>query len=123
MNCVVASTMAFTGVLFTLTMILGITAPLSAQQTEPAAVTAAQSAPADDFKSAMHLYRQRRFAQAIESFQRITQSDPGNAAAWYFMGYAHYVTKHPAEALEAFHQAFQKDPAFDPRPYFRRSKG
>lgn len=72
----------------------------------------------DDFASGMHLYRQGRYQEAISAFQLATQADPANAAAWYFLGYAQYVTHNTAAALDSFSRAFQADPGFDPRPYF-----
>ena len=68
----------------------------------------------------MHLYRQKRYQAAITEFERVIAADPKNAPAYYFLGYAHYVMKHHSEALAAFAKAFEADPAFDPRPYFRK---
>jgi TolA-binding protein len=87
----------------------------TAPQTEPAA--AAQSG---NFDTAMRLYKQKRYNDAIAEFQRVVDADSKNAAAYYMMGYAHYVLDHHADALAAFAKAFEADPAFDPRPYFRR---
>ncbi|MCI0416309.1 tetratricopeptide repeat protein [bacterium] len=84
------------------------------------AVPATPAAQSGDFETGMKLYRQRNYTQAISEFQNVVAADPKNAAAWYMMGYAHYVMKHKADALEAFSKAFEADPAFDPRPYFRR---
>ena len=92
------------------------TAQEAAQQAEPAAA-AAQSG---DFDAAMRLYKQKRYNDAIAEFQKIVDAEPTNAAAHYMMGYAHYVLDHHSEAQAAFAKAFQADPAFDPRPYFRR---
>ena len=69
------------------------------------------------FDTAMKHYRQRHYARAIEEFNQVVQSEPNNAAAYYFMGYAHYTLKHHQQALEAFSKAFQVDPKFDPKPY------
>jgi len=69
------------------------------------------------FDVAMKHYRQRQYARAIEEFSQIVQTDPNNAAAFYFMGYAHYTLKHPQPAIEAFSKAFQANPKFDPSPY------
>jgi TolA-binding protein len=73
-----------------------------------------------DFKSAMRLYRQKRYADAVAAFDQIGPGDPDKAAALYFAGYAHYVMKHHQEAVASFEKAFQTNPSFDPRPYFRR---
>ena len=72
-----------------------------------------------DFQAAMRLYRQRRYAEAVEAFTKIAEAEPNSAAAFYFMGYAHYEMDHHSEAITAFRKAFQADPKFDPRPYFR----
>lgn len=91
----------------------------SAQGTTPAP-SEIKSAPvvSDDFDAGMRLYRSGRYAAAIGVFERATRADPTNAAAWYFLGYAQYVTHQTAAALDSFSKAFQADPAFDPRPYF-----
>jgi tetratricopeptide (TPR) repeat protein len=68
----------------------------------------------------MRLYRQKRYQQAIDEFNKVLQTEPNNAAAYYFSGYAHYVMGHHPEAIASFKKAFEADPSFDPRPYFRR---
>ena len=93
------------------------TAP--AQEAQPAAVQAAPAAPAASFESAMKLYRRGRYDAAINAFEQVVANDPNNAAAWYFMGYAHYVKRHLTQAQEAFGKAFAVNPAFDPRPFFK----
>ncbi len=106
--------------LCTLGLIVFCMTPLMAQETtqpQNEQVTSAQSA---NFESAMKLYKQKRYKDAIAEFQRIVDVDPKNAAAWYMLGYAHYVLDHHSDALAAFAKAFEADPAFDPRPYFRR---
>ena len=93
--------------------------PQPAQEaTQPAA--AMESAPSAGFEAAMKLYRRGRYAQAIEAFDAVLQSEPDNSAAHYFKGYAQYVTRQYAESVASFSQAFQKNPSFDPRPYFHR---
>jgi Tfp pilus assembly protein PilF len=86
-----------------------------AQQSAP--TSAPKMEQPEAFDVAMKHYRQRHYAQAIEEFNQIVQTDPSNAAAFYFMGYAHYTLKHHQEALEAFSKAFQANPKFDPSPY------
>lgn len=95
-------------------------ATLIAQQEVPHPAAAMQAAPSDGFKAAMRLYRQRRYAEAIQAFDTLVQSEPNNAAAYYFKGYAQYVTRQFPESVASFEQAFQTDPALDPRPYFHR---
>lgn len=90
-----------------------------AQEAQPAAVQPAPAAPGATFESAMKLYRRGRYDAAINAFEQVVANDPSNAAAWYFMGYAHYVKHHLTEAQEAFGKAFAANPAFDPRPYFK----
>ena len=85
------------------------------QQTAPASDSKIEQPAA--FDVAMKHYRQRQYARAIEEFNQIVQTDPNNAAAFYFMGYAHYTLKHHQQALEAFSKAFQANPKFDPSPY------
>lgn len=107
-------------------LILGFFLPLFAQeateqeqqQTQPLAET--KPAASGDFDVAMRHYRQRRYGQAVEEFQRVVDSGTNQAAAYYFMGYAHYVMGHHQEALTAFKKCFETDPKFDPRPYWRR---
>lgn len=110
------------------TMVLGFFSPLFAQeatqqeQQEQQAQPLAEEKPAvsaGDFDVAMKQYRQRRYGRAVEEFQRVIDSDPANAAAYYFMGYAHYVMGHHQEALAAFKKCFETDPKFDPRPFWR----
>ena len=106
--------------LFTLQFLVLCAGPATAQevaqQTEPA-MTTAQSG---DFDAAMRLYKQKRYNDAIAEFQKIVDAEPTNAAAHYMMGYAHYILDHHADSLAAFAKAFEADPAFDPRPLFRR---
>lgn len=87
-----------------------------AQSTQTTATRTAE-AQSPGFDTAMKHYRQRHYARAIDEFNQVVQSEPNNAAAYYFMGYAHYTLKHPQQALEAFSKAFQVDPKFDPNPY------
>lgn len=96
-----------------------IAVPASAQTTPQPAV-AMQAAQSADFDAAMKLYRRRHFAEAIQALDAIVQSEPGNAAAHYFKGYAQYVTGHYSDAQASFDQAFHADSSFDPRPYFHR---
>lgn len=103
---------------------------LYGQETQPAQAQTQQQQPAPeaqpatpaggDFENAMRLYRQRRFSSAVQEFEKVVQADPNNAAAFYFMGYAHYVMGHHQDALAAFSKAFQTNPNFDPRPHFQR---
>jgi tetratricopeptide (TPR) repeat protein len=96
--------------------------PMSApaQEAQPVAVQpAAPAAPTASFDSAMKLYRRGRYDAAINAFEQVVANDPNNAAAWYFMGYAHYVRRHLTQAQEAFNKAFAANPAFDPRPFFK----
>jgi tetratricopeptide (TPR) repeat protein len=92
-----------------------------AQEAQPAAVqpAPAPAAPTASFESAMKLYRRGRYDAAISAFEQVVANEPNNAAAWYFMGYAHYVKRHLAQAQEAFQKAFAANPAFDPRPFFK----
>ena len=106
--------------LFTFLILATFVAAVPAQET-PAETTpaAAASQSSGDFNAAMRLYKQKRYNEAIAEFQKVVDADPGNAAAHYMMGYAHYVLDHHSEALAAFAKAFEANPAFDPRPYFR----
>ena len=90
------------------------------ETTTPKPMDTPASMESGNFDSAMHLYRQKRYQDAIAEFEKIVAADPKNAAAYYFMGYAHYIKGHHQEALAAFAKAFEADPAFDPRPYYRR---
>lgn len=111
-----------------LTIIVALTLPglMVAQnqpQSQPATelTTSSPAMPASGtMEQGMRLYRQRRYESAIAEFNRVLQSEPNNAAAHYFSGYAHYAMKHHPEAIASFKKAFQADPSFDPRPYFRR---
>jgi tetratricopeptide (TPR) repeat protein len=108
-------TLLFTIILFALPLL-----PLVAQE-QPATTTpsAVSPAPASDFANGMKLYRQGRYGQAISVFESIPTESPDYAAACYFAGYAHYVLRHYPEAVASFGKAFQANPTFDPRPYFR----
>ncbi len=105
-----------------------VSLPLYSQETAPAAPpqeaqpAQVQPAPAPSgatFESAIRLYRRGRYSAAVGEFGQVVAADPNNAAAWYFMGYAHYVLHHLPEAQDAFGKAFAANPAFDPRPFFR----
>ena len=93
----------------------------SDQTQQPAAQPTATAAPAatPDFDHAMRQYRRGHYSEAIAEFNRVVAADPNNAAAYYFMGYAQYVTHHLPDAMASFHQAFTVNPSFDPKPYFR----
>ena len=93
--------------------------PLTAQQPATAAPAASAPAVGSDFASGMKLYRQGKYAQAVTIFEGIPSDSPDYAAACYFAGYAHYVMKHFPQSVASFDKAFQANPAFDPRPYFR----
>jgi cytochrome c-type biogenesis protein CcmH/NrfG len=99
--------------------IFSVAAPVYAQETAKPAM-AATPASNSDFDAAMHLYKRGHYAEAIPGLTRATAADPSNAAAWYFLGYANYVTGHHAEAQAAFDKAFEAQPFFDARPYYRR---
>jgi len=94
-----------------------VAAQQAMQQTAPQPTMQTQSSP--EFSAAMKSYRQRRYAEAVSQFQKVVEAEPQNAAAYYFMGYANYVTKHYKEAQDAFGKAFAADPRLDPKPYFR----
>jgi len=106
-----------------------VSLPLFSQETQPMAAPTPEAQPAQvqsapvasgaTFESAMKLYRRGRYDAAISEFEQVVANDPNNAAAWYFMGYAHYVKRHLTQAQEAFGKAFAANPAFDPRPYFK----
>lgn len=87
--------------------------------TEPQTSTPAV-AESGSFETGMQLYRQKKYRDAIAEFEKVVAADPKNAAAYYFLGYAHYILDHHSDALAAFAKAFEADPAFDPKPYFRR---
>jgi tetratricopeptide (TPR) repeat protein len=91
-----------------------------AQETTTEAEQQMEATQSGDFEKAMRFYRQKRYSDAIAEFERVVASDPNNAAAYYMLGYAHYVQDHHSEALAAFAKAFQANPNFDPRPYFGR---
>jgi tetratricopeptide (TPR) repeat protein len=108
-----------------------VSLPLFSQETQPMTAPAQEAQPAvvqqaappaaagASFDSAMKLYRRGRYDAAINAFEQVVANDPNNAAAWYFMGYAHYVKRHLTQAQEAFAKAFAANPAFDPRPFFK----
>lgn len=73
-----------------------------------------------DLATAMKHYRQRHYAIAIQQLNLVVEKEPQNAAAYYFLGCAHYALHHNQEALAAFDKAFEADSKFDPRPYFKR---
>jgi TolA-binding protein len=102
-------------------LIFALVGPVGAQQatqqTAPQPTMQTQNSP--EFSAAMKSYRQRRYADAVSQFQKVVEAEPQNAAAYYFMGYSHYVMKHYQEAQDAFGKAFAADPRLDPKPYFR----
>lgn len=107
--------------LLTLALVVAAISISFAQQpvTPQQSPTVAAQGQSQAFRSAMQLYRQRRFAQAIDAFQAVVANEPNNAAAFYFMGYAQYVTRHFQESVASFDKAFEIDPNLNPRPYFR----
>jgi len=102
-------------------LIFAFVGPVGAQTTQQPAQqpTTMQTQNSPEFTAAMKMYRQRRYAEAVGQFQKVVEAEPQNAAAYYFMGYANYVTKHYKEAQDAFGKAFAADPRLDPKPYFR----
>ena len=86
----------------------------SDQTQTPAAQPSATTAPAGtaDFDHAMRQYRRGHYSEAIAEFNQVVAADPNNAAAWYFMGYAQYVTHHLPDSLAFFSQAFNVNPEF-----------
>ena len=109
-----------TKLLFALIFLAVCAAAASAQEADTQSAPAVTTAQSGNFDAAMRLYKQKRYNDAIAEFQKIVDAEPKNAAAYYMMGYAHYVLDHHADAQAAFAKAFEANPAFDPRPYFRR---
>jgi Flp pilus assembly protein TadD len=82
----------------------------------------AQDTPADaqaSMEQAKRHYRSRDYQAAVTELTRAVELDPTRADALYLLGYSHLMLRHFPEAVEAFGQAFQADPAFDPRTIFQ----
>ena len=107
---------------FTAILILALSIPVFAQEPaqQPQPLAETKAAPSTGFDGAMKHYRQGHYSRAIEEFQKLTEAEPQNAAAYYFTGYAHYVMRHHPEALAAFKKCFEIDPKFGPRQYWQR---
>jgi tetratricopeptide (TPR) repeat protein len=68
------------------------------------------------------MYDRRRYAEAIDLWERATAIDPSNSVSWRNLGIAHInFTKDPDRALDAYDQARAADPA-DARVLFERDQ-
>ncbi len=93
-------------------------ATAQAQATTPAA-----TAPAESLLAAgLQAYKKRQLARAEASFRDAVDTDPGSAAAHFYLGYVVYKRAEPKKpfhpdkqkAAELFARAFELDPAFRP---------
>lgn len=57
------------------------------------------------------LLAQKRYPEAAAEFERVTQADPNNAAAWGYLGGARNALHKNAEALEALDRAPSLSPS------------
>lgn len=57
------------------------------------------------------LLAQKRYPEAAAEFERVTQADPNNAAAWGYLGGARNALHKNAEALEALDRALSLSPS------------
>ena len=82
----------------------------------------AESAGQDHEAAGMAAYRKLQFREAARHFQDAVDSDPGSAAALYYLGYSVYKMAEPRRAddpgkhraAELFARAYQIDPGFVP---------
>src|SRR6187551_3369203 len=56
------------------------------------------------------LIKQGKFPQAIARLQIAVEAMPDNAQAWNHLGLAYHGAGRPAEALQAYKKAIQRDP-------------
>ncbi len=66
------------------------------------------------FREALHLYYQGDVRKAILAFREVIVSDPENAAAYYYLGYAYQDLGDFSEARKAFRKTYEIDPNFLP---------
>jgi tetratricopeptide (TPR) repeat protein len=84
----------------------------------PAATGAGQAA----LDAGLAAFKKRRFAQAEVDFRRALETDPGNAAPYFYLGYTYYKMAekkrpfHPdkQKAKDLFAKAYSMDPGFRP---------
>ena len=63
---------------------------------------------------ALRLQRERRFAEAVELFQRATTARPRSAEAWNHLGNALQDAGQQEQALECYRQAAEAEPTYGP---------
>ncbi len=86
-----------------------------------AAVLVAPSAFAQEnpeVEQAKRLYRNGNYRGTVEALASLVDMDPTRADALYLVGYSHLMLREYAQSVEAFSQAFQADPTFDPRTIY-----
>ena len=68
------------------------------------------------FQQGLKLYFKQQYDSAIEEFEEAIKIDPGNAKAYYFIGYSYYKLKNMPKAMETFDQAYHLDKQYSPIP-------
>lgn len=71
-----------------------------------------------EMDQAKRLYRNGNYRGTIEALGSLVDRDPTRADALYLVGYSHLMLREYAQSVEAFSQAFQADPTFDPRTIY-----
>jgi tetratricopeptide (TPR) repeat protein len=64
--------------------------------------------------SALQLYYTGDYQGAVEAFQQIIAEDPGNAAAFYYLGYTYQEMGNYIAARAAFRKTYKINPDFLP---------
>ena len=81
----------------------------------------AQDASDASMDQAKRLYRNGDFRSALTELNRIVATRP-SAEALYLIGYSHVMLREYDEAVNAFSQAFETNPSFDPRTIYQRPR-
>ena len=72
-------------------------------------------------EQAKRLYRNQDYRGALAELDRIVDMNP-RADALYLIGYSHFMLREFDAAVNAFSQAFEADPSFDPRTIYQRAQ-
>lgn len=70
----------------------------------------------EHFNKGLDHYFKQDYDSAAKEFKEAIGIDPGNAKAYYFLGYTYYKQGKMPEAMDAFEQGYQLDPHYTPIP-------
>ena len=68
----------------------------------------------EQFNSGLKSYFEKAYEEAIQEFEEAIRFNPGNANAYYFIGYSYYQLNQMDRAVAAFDQAYEINSNYTP---------